>query len=53
MFNVNSRAMKNPRERWPDVSALHTGTMTFKCPVPMPLIIRAQIIQVEFWEAHW
>ena len=44
MFSENSLAMNAPRVFGDAISALHTGTIAFRCPVPMPLISRAQSI---------
>lgn len=44
MFSENSLAMNAPLVFGEVISALHTGTIAFRCPLPMPLMSRSQSI---------
>ena len=44
ILSVNSLAMNAPRDVCVATSALHTGTIALRCPVPIPLMMRAQHI---------
>lgn len=41
-----------PREVCEAVSVAQTGVIAFRMPVPIPFRVRAQNIQLAFWEEH-